>query len=498
MLRKIRRIVAAIFFLLVTLLFLDFTGTAHLWFGWLAKIQSIPAILAANVAIIIALLLLGLLFGRVYCSVICPLGVLQDVISFFSGRRKGKKNRFRYSEAISWLRYAVLGIFVLALIGGIPAVFALLEPYGAYGRIASNFFTPVYRWSNNLLAWFAERADSYVFYSTDVWIKSGIAFSVAVITLVLVGILAWRKGRTYCNTICPVGTFLGLLSRISLFKPTFDMEKCTQCGLCARSCKSSCIDFKRMTIDQSRCVVCFNCIDKCKFGAMKYKPRRFGKALVPVHPETRGGGLTRSAFLSIAGLFAVAHTLKAQQLHVDGGLAEIEKKKRPNRKTPVIPPGAQSLRNMNNHCTACQLCVSACPNHVLRPSGKLLTLMQPEMTYEDSYCRPECTECSQVCPAGAIKPVTVSEKTGIAIGQAVWIKENCIVNTDEVQCNACRRNCPTGAITLVARDPALNKSLKIPVVDKEICIGCGACEHLCPARPFSAIYVEGYTRHHDV
>lgn len=404
-------------------------------------------------------------------------------------------------------------MFVVTLIAGIPAVFALLEPYSAYGRIAANIFAPLYRWGNNLLAWFAERADSYAFYSTDVWIKSWIVFGVAVITLVIVGILAWRNGRTYCNTICPVGTFLGFLSRISLFRPTFDTEKCTKCGVCARNCKSSCIDSKNMTIDQSRCVTCFNCIDKCKFGAMKYEPRKFAKAAtqpvetnvnistdatVAVQTEAKDNGLTRSAFLSIAGLFAFTHTLKAQQLHVDGGLAEIEDKKRPDRKTPIVPPGAQSLRNMNVHCTACQLCVSACPNHVLRPSEKLSTLMQPEMTYENGFCRPECAECAKVCPTDVISLTSLAEKSSIAIGQAVWIKENCIVNTDEQQCNACQRNCPTGAIIQVARDPDNEKSLKIPVVDKEICIGCGACEYLCPARPFSAIYVEGYVSHHSI
>lgn len=500
MLRKTRRIVAAIFLVLVTMLFLDFTGAAHIWFGWLAKIQLMPAILAVNVVIIIGLALLTLLFGRIYCSVICPLGVMQDGISFVSGKRKGKKNRFRFSKAISWLRYSVLGIFVITLIAGIPAIFSLLEPYSAYGRIASNLFAPVYRWGNNLLAVFAERADSYAFYSTEVWVKSWIVFGVAVATLVVVAILAWRNGRTYCNTICPVGTFLGFISRFSIFKPTFDTEKCTKCGVCERNCKSSCINSKNMTIDQSRCVTCFNCIDKCKFGAMKYEARKVAKkeTAAPVQSEDKDGGLTRSAFLSIAGLFAFTHTIKAQQLQVDGGLAEIEDKKRLDRKTPIVPPGAESLRNMYNHCTACQLCVSSCPNHILRPSEKLSTLMQPEMTYEKGYCRPECTECAQVCPVGAIKPITTAKKSSIAIGQAIWIKENCIVNTDEVQCTACQQHCPTGAILLVERDPGKEKSLKIPVVDKEICIGCGACEYLCPARPFSAIYVEGYVRHHTI
>lgn len=499
MLKKIRRIVAVIFFVLITLLFLDFTGAIHLWFGWLAKIQLVPAILAVNVVIVVALVLLTLVFGRIYCSVICPLGVMQDGISAISGRRKGKKNRFRFSKAISWLRYSALGVFIVTLIAGVPAIFGLLEPYSAYGRIASNLFAPLYRWGNNLLALFAEKADSYAFYSADVWVKSWIVLGVAILTLVIVAVLAWKNGRTYCNTICPVGTFLGFLSRFSIFRPTFDTEKCTKCGVCERNCKSSCIDSKAMTIDQSRCVTCFNCIDKCKFGAMKYEPLALRKKeTVETTQENKDGGLTRSAFLSIAGLFAVTHTIKAQQLQVDGGLAEIEDKKRPDRKTPVVPPGAEGLWHMNLHCTACQLCVSACPNHVLRPSEKLSTLMQPEMTYEKGYCRPECTECSQVCPAGAIHKITTAKKSSIAIGQAVWIKENCIVNTDEVQCTSCQQHCPTGAILLVDRDPGNDKSLKIPVVDKEICIGCGACEHLCPARPFSAIYVEGYARHHVV
>lgn len=501
-LRRIRKIVAGIFFLLITMLFLDFTGVVHLWFGWLARIQLVPAILAVNFAVIAGLALLTFVFGRVYCSVICPLGVLQDGFSAISGRRKGKKSRFRYSKAVNWLRYSVLCLFIATLFAHIPAVFTLLEPYSAYGRIAGNLFAPLYRWGNNLLAMLAERFDSYAFYSTEVLVKSWIVLGVAGLTLVVTGVLAWRNGRTYCNTICPVGTLLGFISRFSIFRPTFDIEKCTKCGVCAKNCKSSCIDSKTMSIDQSRCVTCFNCVDKCKFGAITYRAGSFGKKELPSGKPTasdrENDGLTRSAFLSIAGLFAFTHTLKAQQLQVDGGLAEIEDKKRPVRKTPVVPPGALGLRNMNVHCTACQLCVSACPNNVLHPSKKLSTLMQPEMSYDKGYCRPECTECSQVCPTSAIGRVAVPEKTSIAIGQAVWIKENCIVNTDDVQCNACMRRCPTGAITQVVRDPDQKKSLRLPVIDIEACIGCGACEYYCPARPFSAIYVEGYVRHHSV
>ncbi len=514
MLKKIRVAVAAIVFLLVTLLFLDFTGTLHKWFGWLAKIQLVPAILAHSLVIIGAILLFTLLFGRVYCSVVCPLGVMQDGISNVSGRRKGHKNRFRYSGAVSWLRWGVLAVSAVCLVAGVGAVVSLLDPYAAFGRIMSSFFAPLYGWGNNLMAWFAERADSYAFYSTDVFVKSWIVLGVAAVTLIAVAVLAWRNGRTYCNTICPVGTLLGFVSRFSIFRPAFDGEKCTKCGACEKGCKASCIDSKNLTIDQSRCVTCFNCIDKCKFGAMEYRPHRFGAkketASAPIRDVrvSPSIGTTSSAvgvptvsrrkFISIAALFAFTNTIKAQQLQVDGGLADIEDKKRPDRKTPVTPPGAEGAAHLKQHCSACQLCVSACPNHIMLPSSKLATLMQPELTYERGYCRPECTECSQVCPSGAIKKITPADKAGISIGQAYWIKENCIVNTDQRTCTACQRHCPTGAITLVARDPDDRRSLKIPTVDNALCIGCGACEYVCPARPFSAIYVEGNVKHHTV
>jgi len=467
----------------------------------MAKIQLIPAILAVNVTAIIVLAILTLLFGRIYCSVICPLGVFQDGISFISGRQKGKKNRFRYSKAKSWLRYSVLGLFIISIIAGVSMVVSILDPYAAYGRIAANFFAPLYRLGNNLLALVAERANSYAFYSTEVWVKSWITFGIALLTLVIVSILAWRHGRTYCNTICPVGTFLGLLSRFSLFKPVFNNEKCNSCGLCARNCKSSCIDIKNQQIDYSRCVTCFNCIEKCKSGAMQYTLAKTNKKKQIETAATNTDeqeGVSRRSALSILGVLAVSSTIKAQQLHVDGGLAEIEDKKIPNRKTPLVPPGSLSAQNMKDHCTACQLCVSACPNNILSPSKKLSTFMQPEMSYEEGYCRPECVECSQVCPTGAIKPITTADKSAISIGTAVWIKDNCVVNRDDIQCNNCERHCPTGAITLIARDPGYSDSLKIPTIDKEICIGCGACENLCPARPFSAIYVEGNVRHHSI
>ena len=493
--KKLRITLALLFFALITLLFLDFTGTLHQWLGWMAKIQLIPAILAHSVAIILGLSLFTLLFGRVYCSTVCPLGVFQDGVSRLSRRRK--KRRFRYAPPSTWLRYGMLAVFVVGVVAGVTIIMVLLDPFAAYGRMASNLLAPLYYWGNNLLAWFAERIDSYMFYTVDVWMKSAITFGVAVATFVIIGVVAWMNGRFYCNTICPVGTFLGFISRFSLFKISFNKERCTQCKLCEYQCKASCIDVENTHIDHSRCVNCFNCIGSCKSDAIKYLPLKKSPPTVADDSDD-SQGMSRRKTLSIMALLAVGGIIKAQQVQMDGGLATIENQKIPNRKTPITPPGAQGAAHLKRHCTACQLCISACPNAVLRPSHKLATLMQPEVSYERGYCRPECTECSQVCPAGAIKRITTAEKSAISIGYAVWIGDNCVVNTDEVTCTCCERHCPTGAITLIERNPQKTNSLKIPAIDKERCIGCGACENLCPARPFSAIYVEGNVRHHQI
>lgn len=498
-LKTIRQIVAAISIIMVTLLFLDFSGTVHTWFGWMAKIQFLPAVLALNAGVIIALVILTLLFGRFYCSIICPLGIMQDGFAWLG--KKSKKNRYSYSKAKNILRYVMLGLMTLAIIAGIDSFVALLAPYSAYGRIAQSLLSPIWQWGNNLFAGWAESHESYLFYSVDVWLKGGITLGVAIVTLVVLGYLAWRNSRTYCNTICPVGTVLGFFARFSLLKPVIDTKKCVNCRLCAKNCKSSCIDIDNYSIDYSRCVTCFDCINKCNKSAISYTYTRRNK--LKYTNVTRSGAQekiddSRRQFLTVTAAVATVAAVKAQEKTVDGGLAAITDKKIPVRKTRIVPPGAKGIKNLTSHCTACQLCVSVCPNSVLRPSTDLTTLMQPESSYERGYCRPECTKCSEVCPAGAILPITTADKSAIQIGHAVWIKDNCVPLTDGVECGNCARHCPVGAITMVLSVAGDDNSPKVPVVNTERCIGCGACENLCPSRPFSAIYVEGHERHRIV
>ena len=522
MLRRIRTTLALVVFVLITLLFLDVTGTLHKYFGWLASIQFWPALLALHVGVLALLVVLTLVFGRIYCSIICPLGVMQDVVSRLHGIRK--KNRFTYSKEKRWLRYTVLAVFIVSALAGVNAVVSLLAPYSSYGRIAGSLMKPVYEAGNNVLAAIAESVNSYAFYSVDVWLKSLPTLIVASVTLVVIAVLAWRGGRTYCNTICPVGTILSFLARFSWFKVRIDGSKCVNCGLCTKNCKASAIDFKNHKIDYSRCVVCGDCIGKCHKGAISLSSRRADKRTSrQVNKQTSGqadkrtsqnadsanllvnssaGVLStnesRRSFLLGVAVAATGAALAQEKKKVDGGLAAIEDKVAPRRLTPLTPPGSLSAQHFARHCTACQLCVSTCPNGVLRPSTDLSTFMQPTISYERGYCRPECTKCGEVCPTGAIKPITRAIKSATQIGHAVWLKKNCVPLTDGVECGNCARHCPTGAITMIPLNPKDERSPKIPAVNEARCIGCGACENLCPARPFSAIYVEGHEVHREV
>jgi len=489
MLRKIRITLATLFFVALTLLFLDFTGTVHKYLSWCAKIQFVPALLAHTAIIILSLILLTVLLGRIYCSAICPLGIFQDIVSRIAGLKK--KARFSYRKPIKALRYVFLAVFALSLVFHIGNISSLLDPYSAFGRMVSLILGPVYLYGNNLLAHFAERIDSYAFYSVDVWLRSAIALVIAVLTFAAVAVFAYKSGRGYCNNVCPIGALLGFIAKYSMVKIRINHSKCTKCGICAKNCKASCIDASAGKIDHSRCVTCFNCTAVCPRGAIAYTPPPKTKAVESLSESGQAKRNIVSALVVLGGV-AKLHAHRP----VDGGVVELVPKKAPNRATPIVPPGSLAIRNLDSHCSACQLCISVCPNQVLRPSNEMASLMKPRMSFERGYCRPECTKCSEVCPTNSINKITRAEKSSIQIGYAVWNKDLCIVNADKVACGNCSRQCPTKAISMIPQsDPAAHP---IPMIDTERCIGCGACEQLCPTRPKSAIYVEGIEVHKEV
>ena len=196
---------------------------------------------------------------------------------------------------------------------------------------------------------------------------------------------------------------------------------------------------------------------------------------------------------------AVSSVAMAQDKLTDGGMAELKPRQTPDRgEFSLEPAGSRSFSNFSTRCTGCQLCVANCPNGVLRPSTSLLNLMQPEMGFDKGFCRPECTRCSQVCPTGAIQSIHKSEKSSIQIGHAVWMKSLCLPAANGTKCGNCARHCPNGAIEMIEVDGPNGEKVEVPAVDTESCIGCGACEYVCPVRPISAIHIVGHEVHKEI
>jgi len=488
-----RVVVSLSFFLLIGFLFIDFTNTFSagftkriLFFQFVPSIIKFINILGVAAIGFIIILLLTFLFGRVYCSFLCPLGTLQDVIQFGTKRFK-KKKIFRFSKPENIYRYSFLAITIIFVLSGSLFLVNLLDPFSGFGKIFSNLFRPVYYEVNNLTAELLRRYQIYTLYPVPIRGYSWSSFGYSSFLMGLIIWLVYRHGRLYCNTVCPVGTLLGLAARYSVFRIKLDEALCNSCGICGTACKAECIDTKNRKVDFSRCIGCLNCLNVCTSSGVVFKPVLPGRKISlsePVIPSERRD------FLKNSGLVATGVMLLTSDSFSNGsnnGMIPVI------REYPVTPPGSLSIAHFTNSCTACHLCVSACPTHVIQPSlfhYGLMGFMQPHMDFMASYCNFECIICSEVCPTGAILPIDLEEKKLVQLGISIFIKENCIVHTDEKDCGACSEHCPTKAVNMV---PYKN-GLTIPEVTEDICIGCGACEYACPTTPKS-IYVDGNPVH---
>ncbi len=499
-LKKIRIVVSLIFFISVTALFLDFGNWLSPRFtNYFTYLQFIPSLIkfiritGIAAAGFIFIVFLALLFGRIYCSSICPLGTLQDIFSFIH-RKIVKKKYFKHRKASSRIHYAFLILAVIFLLSGSLFAVNLLDPYSNFGRITVQLFKPLLLVLNNLLAFTLDKLNIYSIYPVEIKGINFIGLTLPFLFLVIVFWMSFSSGRLFCNTVCPVGALLGLLSRFSLYELKIDKEKCISCNLCERACKSECIDKKGKYLDFSRCVSCYNCIAVCPTNGVGYF---YGLK----KNELSGGDNVdlkkRNFILSCMGLMLLPVTSIFAQIKI----APKNPSKLPIvKKNPVTPPGSISIEHFTANCTACNLCISACPVQVLQPSFLdygILGIMQPKMDYQTSFCNFECIICSQVCPSGAILPIEPGKKKITQLGKVTFVKENCIVYTEKTDCGACSEHCPTKAVSMVPYHEGneIIASLRMPQVQNEYCIGCGACEYACPVKPYKAIYVEGNPVH---
>ena len=491
--RRLRITVAVAVFIIITCGFLNMSGGNPLSQA-LLRTQFVPALVSlftGSALAFILLVLITLLFGRVYCSFLCPLGIWQDIvirISDFTKKisNKGKKSKKEYKQPHNIFRYSILGICGAAFAMAFTYPLALLDPYSNYGRIVANVFGTVETFINNILSGIMPASFYTQQYSS---IGTG-AFIYSLAFFLLVTIFSAFKGRLYCNTVCPVGSFLGLLGGFSLFKPAIDKQMCIKCGQCSRNCKSNCINLETKEIDATRCVACYDCMTACKRGGVKLVPAWTMKKDTE-NPYNRNieSKERRNAIIAIGG-FAAA--LAGRKL-ASANPFNPDKNRLADTQEPIMPPGARSLAAFKGNCTACHACVAACPNNIIKPASfeyGLDGIMLPTLKYDKKYCSYECNTCSQTCPHGALEHISLERKQKTRIGLAVYDPSTCVVVQDDVKCGACSRNCPAGAIEM-KENPVVPGQF-LPKVNSALCIGCGACEYACPAMP-KAITVKGKT-----
>jgi len=494
-LRKVRIVASLLFFTATTFLLIDIYGFIPLTVSnKILFLQFIPSIIkfitlaSLTISGFVIILLLTILFGRVYCSSVCPLGVFQDIINFISKKIKKKKKRFGYLKEQKILRLTLLAISILTFLLGSSFVVNFLDPYSIYGRFAGFFFRPVFIYINNIVAFIFERMKLYSVSNYEIKAFSIIPFLIVGSFFIFVSVMAYKKGRLYCNTVCPVGTLLGYISKFSFFRIIINKDECLSCGACAKDCKAGCINSKEKTVDMSRCVACFDCLTSCPTDGLLYDFKfRKTKVINDTIDQNK-----RDFFNSTALYLLSFSTLSAQA--AKNILITKKSTKQIFKKSAISPPGSIGVDRFNGKCTACHLCVSSCPTQVLQPSFLeygFLGMLQPRMAYSANYCNFDCKICSEVCPTGAISPIDIEKKKLTQIGTAKFLKDNCVVNTQKTDCGACSEHCPTKAVHMIP----FENNLVIPEVREDYCIGCGACEHACPVVPYKAIYVEGNRVH---
>jgi ferredoxin len=470
----LRRVIQWSFFVMFGIGFLSFMPDepARL-FALLPRLQFFPAIGRYP---LIALIILGVTFlvGRIYCSTLCPLATVQDLFA-------GRKRRYSWRDLSLPMRYLLPAVSLAALFAGVPALASVLDPYSMSGRMVSSIneliILPVVDLVGLILRRFSIYITTYPIQFRWVTIAVGLVSAAILYTLSRIG------GRVYCNSLCPVGALLSIPARWSLFGFRIHQDRCTSCGVCEQVCKAEAIDSGAKRLDRSKCVSCFDCHSVCRFDALSW-----GKTIRKRIDTGRRDFLKKTVTGSIL-LLGMPAVVRAAQETVPS-----------NGKTAVaVPPGSVDLKSFLSKCTSCSLCISRCLGNVLQPAAisqyGLRGFGVPFMDFSRGSCEYECRLCSELCPSGAIRPLTLENKKRVKIGDVRFIKELCVVETDKTSCGACGEICPTGAIEMVYIGESLDGALELPVIRNDLCIGCGACEFVCPVIGEKAIVVDALAVH---
>ena len=490
---KAVRVIAALAVLaLFTAGFINLTNSEPgAWEHWVERWQFTPALLgtlsgaAGAAAVLAVLVVITLIFGRVYCSFLCPLGILQDIVirlrravDTLRGRER-KGVAIRYAPPVPYVRYIVLALVAASMFIGAAALLTWLDPYTIAARFAAGVLNPLATGTANALT--GETM------ATPAWARYGILLPVLGLFILLPLGMAWWRGRLYCNTLCPVGALLGLLSRRPLMRLGMDPRSCVLCGSCLKACKTNCIDLKNHRVDTSRCVNCYNCVSACEHGLRPKLTNPFRRM-----PETKNAAprrekktaapdASRRAFIGAVAC-GVPAMLTACRSKSPEELSSDPAAQGDNEARATTPPGSGNVERFLDRCTGCGLCITACPTHVLRPSRTqhgLRGVMKPYLDFTEGFCNFDCNICTTVCPEGALLPLALAEKKQTQIALAAFKREHCIVQQQRTECGACTEHCPTKAL--------YTEEEKFPSCDMETCYVCHACIETCPRKAISLV-----------
>ena len=444
-LRGARLVVAAAAF---ALLLLAAGGLSGALAGRFVAAQAGPAILraAASGAVAAALVhaVVALLFGRLFCGALCPLGLWQDLV--WRLRRALRRRRPAREGAAAFARRSAIeraarcvaaGLCFGALACGFAGGFLALEPYS--------------------VAWRGAHAAT----------RAGAALLGALVPLAVVTALAAWRGRLFCTALCPVGAALGLLAKAAPFRIRMN-ERCVRCGACAAVCPSHCIDLESGAVDNGRCTRCFACVGACKvrgigYSAVSGRAQNTGRA-----QDTPAFSASRRAFLKGAAALAAGLAAGAALAKIGAGRIAAAAK----RALGILPPGAGDPERFASRCTGCLRCAQVCPSGIIRPAPGGVGPVRLDLSA--GACQYDCHRCAEACPTGAIRRMPLAEKQRTKIAKVEFHATHCIVYQGESHfCGRCAEACPTEAIEL-----RRNGAPRVPKADR--CIGCGACQLACP------------------
>jgi polyferredoxin len=453
-----------------------------------------------------------LLLGRAFCNWMCPYGTLHQFIGWLFNIRKHKENidKNRYRRAYQ-IKYYILGILlVMAAFGSLQI--GILDPICLLVRTFTVAIQPAadllsYDLDLQFLAASPGTPDQQVFDG---------AWFVGLMIIALVG-MNLVIPRFFCRVLCPLGAFLGVLSRFALFRIERDLTKCTDCNLCMRRCEGA--SDPQAALRKSECFVCFNCIDDCPEDALSFK-------LAPIPVKDRIVGSIKKGTATLFGRKVISQIPETEIKHPDvpkrrwvfalgvGVLAypflRLSKavNERGFHEKAIRPPGSVAEPEFLERCIKCDQCLNVCPTNVLQPStlaqGGLEGLWTPVMDFSVGFCQYNCTLCSEVCPTGAIQKTPLAKKLGLAeyqeqgpirVGTAFFNRGRCLPWAMETPCVVCEEVCPVSPKAIgtyeeeIVRWDGTKVTLHKPYMRPELCIGCGICEHECPVLDDAAVYV---------